>query len=168
YWVMRRESFNLLRNKVNGLHTAPFIDDIAVKGEDLADFICELTPILEKYKLFYTIAGHVGEGNIHIIPLMNFETQENTVANIKVIKEASHEVYQLVKKYQGSITAEHNDGLIRTPFLNYMFDKDMLNLFKKVKNIFDPNNILNPGKKVPLSEDVDIEFNRNLSFLRKF
>lgn len=168
YWIMRRESFNLLRNKVNGLHTAPFVDDIAVKGEDLSLFLSELVPILEKYKLFYTIAGHVGEGNIHIIPLMNFETEENKIKNIKIIKDASHEIYSLVKNYKGSITAEHNDGLIRTPFLNYMYDEEMLSLFKKVKAIFDPNNIFNPGKKVPLIEDVDIEFNRNISFLRKF
>jgi FAD/FMN-containing dehydrogenase len=99
---------------------------------------------------------------------MNFETEENKIKNIKIIKDASHEIYSLVKNYKGSITAEHNDGLIRTPFLNYMYDEEMLSLFKKVKAIFDPNNIFNPGKKVPLIEDVDIEFNRNISFLRKF
>ena len=113
---MRRESFNLLREKVKGLHTAPFIDDIVVRGEDLENFLNELTPILDKYNLLYTIAGHVADGNLHIIPLMNFDNKEIISKNIEIIKRCSYEVYDLIKKYNGSITGEHNDGLIRTAF----------------------------------------------------
>ena len=168
YWVMRRESFNLLRQKMKGLHTAPFIDDVVVKGEDLGEFLNELIPILNSYQLFYTIAGHVGDGNLHIIPLMNFETEKNRLENIEIIKHCSKEVYELVKKYKGSITGEHNDGLIRTPFLNDMYDEKMLNLFQKVKNIFDENNILNPGKKVPLDKNLKKEWENNIKYLTGF
>ncbi len=166
FWTMRRESFNLLRQKVKGMHTAPFIDDIVVKGEDLESFLNELIPILDKYKLLYTIAGHVADGNLHIIPLMNFDDKEIINKNIEIIKSCSHEVYSLIKKYHGSITGEHNDGLIRTPFLHDMYDENMLKLFKEVKNIFDENNILNPGKKVPISDNPEIEINNNFKYIK--
>jgi FAD/FMN-containing dehydrogenase len=148
FWIVRRESFNLLRQKMKSLRTAPFIEDIVVKGEDFKDFLEELLPILQKYKLYYTVAGHVGDGNIHIIPLMNLTDKKLKKENLKIIKNCGEEVYNLVKKYQGSVTGEHNDGLIRTFYLDKMYDQEMLELFVEVKNIFDRKNILNPGKKV--------------------
>ncbi|MBP9765754.1 MAG: FAD-binding oxidoreductase [Candidatus Pacebacteria bacterium] len=166
YWTMRRESFNLLREKVKGLHTAPYIDDVVVPGEKLEEFLEELIPILDKYDLLYTVAGHVGDGNLHIIPLMNFDDPKVKEKNLKIINDCGIEVYNLVKKYHGSITAEHNDGLIRTPFLDEIFDKEMLALFRQVKNIFDPKNILNPRKKVSIHEENRKDFDDNLKFVK--
>ena len=72
YWQIRRESFNLLRQKIHNKHTEPFIDDFIVPPQGLVDFLPKLEKILDKYPtLIYTIAGHVGDGNFHIIPLMN-------------------------------------------------------------------------------------------------
>ena len=65
-----------------------------------------------------------------------------------VILDLSKKVYTLVHEYKGSITAEHNDGIIRTPYLAQMFGADIVALFEATKNIFDPKNIFNPGKKV--------------------
>lgn len=144
YWTFRRESFNLLRSKLRGLRTAPFIEDVVVRPDDFPTFLPEFEALLDKYKLVYTIAGHVGDGNLHVIPLMTFKDD----ANIEIIRKLSEEVYILIQKYGGSITGEHNDGLIRTPFLQYMFSPKMLELFQEVKIIFDPQNIFNPGKKV--------------------
>ena len=151
YWTMRRESFNLLRKHVKGRKTAPFIDDIIVKPEYLPKFLPELTGILDEYKnyMIYTIAGHPGDGNFHIIPLMNLSDEKSR----NIIPELSVKVYDLVLKYGGSITAEHNDGLIRTPYLEKMYGLEIYKLFEKVKEIFDPLNILNPGKKVGGSLD---------------
>ncbi len=148
YWDIRRESFALLRKHSSGTHTAPFIDDIIVRPEFLPKFIPELNAILAKYKndLVYTIAGHAGDGNFHIIPLMDF-SKENTA---KIILNLSDQVYDLVLKYHGSITAEHNDGIIRTPYLSQMYGEHMMQIFREIKNIFDPKNIFNPGKKVPV------------------
>ncbi|MEK7219274.1 MAG: FAD-binding oxidoreductase, partial [Patescibacteria group bacterium] len=69
YWDIRRESFALLRKHVKGMHTAPFIDDIIVRPEFLPKFLPELNVILSKYDLMFTLAGHAGDGNFHIIPL---------------------------------------------------------------------------------------------------
>lgn len=65
-----------------------------------------------------------------------------------IIPKLGKEVYDLVLKYHGSITGEHNDGLIRTPYLKQMFGKNIAALFEKTKTIFDPDNIFNPRKKV--------------------
>jgi len=144
YWTIRRESFALLRKNLKGLYAAPFIDDMVVHPLDYPTFLPELNAILAEHKLLYTIAGHIGDGNFHIIPLMDLSKPETR----KEILELSPKVYELIKKYKGSITGEHNDGIIRTPYLSYIFSSKMLQLFTETKKIFDPLNILNPGKKV--------------------
>ncbi len=145
YFAVRHESFNLLRKHVKGMRTAPFIDDIIVRPETLPEFLPALQTILSQYpQLIYTVAGHVGDGNFHIIPLMDLSRPFSG----NMIAEISQKVYDLVLKFKGSITAEHNDGLIRTPFLKQMYGEKICGLFQEVKHIFDPHNIFNPGKKV--------------------
>ncbi|MBU6447619.1 FAD-binding oxidoreductase [Patescibacteria group bacterium] len=153
YWVIRRESFNLLRHHIKDKHTAPFIDDIIVRPEFLPEFLPKLNKILAQYNLIYTIAGHVGNGNFHIIPLMNFKDPKTK----PIIIELSKKVYDLVLQYHGSITAEHNDGMIRSPFLEQMYGPKIMTLFGQVKMIFDPLNILNPGKKVGSSMEYSMQ-----------
>lgn len=146
YWKVRRESFSLLRKNVHGLYAAPFIDDFVVPPASYPQFLPELYALLEKYKdkFIYTIAGHIGNGNFHIIPLMDLTKKDVR----DVIPELSPKVYELVLKYGGSTTGEHNDGIIRTPYLPMMFGEKMTDLFKQTKDIFDPQHIFNPGKKV--------------------
>ncbi len=151
YWRIRHESFNLLRKHVNGKRTAPFIDDIIVKPEYLPEFLPKVKALLDEYKLDYTVQGHLGNGNFHIIPLMDLSSP----FGVDTILELAEKIYTLVKEYHGSITAEHNDGIIRTPFLRQQFGDEVIELFKKTKQIFDPLNIFNPGKKVGGSfEDI--------------
>ncbi|MEK9186263.1 MAG: FAD-binding oxidoreductase, partial [Patescibacteria group bacterium] len=144
YWIMRRESFNLLRHRVKNRKTAPFIDDLIVRPEYLPDFLPKLYGILERFKFLYTIAGHMGDGNFHVIPLMRLEREEERAK----IAPAMDEVYKLVFQYGGSISAEHNDGLIRSPYLRQMYGEEIYRIFEEIKKIFDPQNIFNPGKKV--------------------
>jgi len=150
YWDIRRQSFALLRKHVSGKHTAPFIDDIIVRPEFLPKFLPLLDEILNKYDLTYTLAGHAGDGNFHIIPLMDFSRDDTA----KIIMELSEKVYDLVLRFHGSITAEHNDGIIRTPYLLQMYGEHMISLFSQVKYSFDIKNIFNPGKKVGIAGGV--------------
>jgi FAD/FMN-containing dehydrogenase len=151
YWAIRRESFNLLRHRVKDRQTAPFIDDLIVRPESLSEFLPRLQIILDKYThvMDYTIAGHIGDGNFHIIPLMNLHDPESRAA----IRTLMGEVYTLVFEFGGSMTGEHNDGLIRSPYLEQMYGPTVCNLFREVKNIFDPHGIFNPHKKVGSSLD---------------
>jgi FAD/FMN-containing dehydrogenase len=145
YWMIRRESFNLLRQHSEGKHTAPFIDDVVVHVDQLASFIPKLNELIAQYPgMTYTIAGHAGDANFHVIPLLDFTKETNR----KSIPRLSEKVYDLVISLKGSISGEHNDGLIRTPYLEKMYGPQITALFKQTKEIFDPLNIFNPGKKV--------------------
>ena len=143
FWIMRRESFNLLRKKVKDKHTAPFIDDLVVPPEHLPKFLPELRKILDSYKFLATIAGHMGDGNFHVIPLMKIEDK---LERIK-LAPAMREVNNLVLSYDGSLSGEHNDGMTRGPWLHQMYSRDMMRIFKTIKHTFDPDNIFNPDKK---------------------
>ena len=146
YWIVRRESFNLLRKNLHGLSTAPFIDDFVVPPSCYPEFLPKLDALIKEYSshFIYTIAGHIGNGNFHIIPLMDLTKPENR----QVILDLAPKVYELVIKEGGTTTGEHNDGIIRTPYLPMLFGEEMVALFEETKKIFDPQNILNPGKKV--------------------
>lgn len=150
YWTIRRESFSLLRKHVHGMRTAPFIDDVVVQPQYLPEFLPKMRKILDDYKLIYTIAGHAGNGNFHIIPLMDMKQQKNH----DLIPVVSDKIFDLVASFKGSISGEHNDGIIRTPYLNKMYSQKIIDLFKQTKNIFDSNNIFNPRKKV----DATVEY----------
>lgn len=145
YWLIRRESFNLLRQKIKNKHTAPFIDDFVIKPEYIAEVVPQVVNIIKKHKDFvFTVAGHVGDGNFHIIPLVDI-----TKPSVRrAIPEISQEVYDVVIKYHGSITGEHNDGLIRTPYLRKMYGEKIHQYFEETKHIFDPEDIFNPRKKI--------------------
>lgn len=150
--IIRRESFNLLRKKVKDKHTAPFIDDFVVPPKYLVEFLPKLQKIIKKYKLMATIAGHMGDGNFHVIPLMKIEDPKERAK----IQPAMREVNELVLKYGGSLSGEHNDGLVRGPWLKEMYGKEVYDLFKRTKLIFDPNNIFNPHKKTDATWDYSM------------
>lgn len=150
FQIMRRESFNLLRSKVKDKHTAPFIDDLVVPTQYLPVFLPELRTIINKYKLIATIAGHMGDGNFHVIPLMKFEEEKERAK----IEPCMREVNALVLKYGGSMSGEHNDGMSRGPWLNQQYKPEIMAHFRKIKYIFDPANIFNPHKKT----DADWEY----------
>lgn len=147
FWLMRRYSFQLLRSKVKDKHTAPFIDDLIVNPQYLTAFLPGIRKIIKKYKLFATIAGHMGDGNFHIIPLMKLEDKKERAKLLPAMKEVNN----LVLKYHGSLSGEHNDGLVRGPWLEKQYGKEVYELFRQAKHIMDPGNIFNPHKKADAS-----------------
>ncbi len=161
YWTIRRQSFNLLHSHVKGMDAAAFVDDIIVKPEYMPEFLPQVNAIMDRYKdkLLYTIAGHPGNGNFHIIPLADLKDKETR----EIIPKVTEEIYRLVFKYHGSITAEHNDGLIRTPYLKEMYGDKVIALFEETKKIFDPLGIFNPGKKVGGSLEYSLAHIKNPS-----
>ena len=144
YWKVRREAFALLRKRMKGLYAAPIMDDFAVHPKDYPTFLPELYALLSEHTFTYATTGHIGDGNFHIFPLVDM----GSPAVHKEIMELMPRIYALVSKYGGSITGEHNDGIVRTPYLSYQFTPKMLELFAEVKKIWDPLTVFNPGKKV--------------------
>ncbi len=157
FWVMRRQSFSLLRSKIKDKHTAPFIDDFVVNPEYLTEFLPQIRAIITKYKLFATVAGHMGDGNFHIIPLMKIEDPKERAKLLPAMKEVDN----LVLKYKGSLSGEHNDGLVRGPWLKEMYGATVYKYLKDVKEIFDENNIFNPHKK------TDADWDYSFSHIRE-
>lgn len=157
FWLMRRESFNLLRSKVKDKHTAPFIDDLIVPPARLTEFLPQLRDIIKKYKLLATIAGHMGDGNFHVIPLMKIEDPKERAK----LEPAMKEVNTLVIKYGGSVSGEHNDGMVRGPWLEQMYGPSVLGYMREVKHLYDPQNIFNPHKK------TDANWDFSFSHIRK-
>jgi FAD/FMN-containing dehydrogenase len=151
YWTIRRYSFKLLHGAIKNKTAIPFIDDFVIKPEYLSEVLTKVNQILEKHKdkLIYTIAGHPGDGNFHIIPLADLTREETR----KIIPQIMDEVYDLIIKYNGSLSGEHNDGLLRTPYLKKMYTPEMIKIFEEIKMIFDPKNIFNPQKKVFYDEN---------------
>jgi len=157
FWLMRRYSFQLLRSKVKDKHTAPFIDDLIVRPEYLVEFLPKIQRIIRKYHLNATIAGHMGDGNFHIIPLMKIEDPKERAKLLPAMKE----VDALVLKYHGSLSGEHNDGLVRGPWLEQQFGRNIVGLFREVKHTFDPENIFNPHKKSDATWDYSFSHIRD-------
>lgn len=157
YWAMRHESFNLIRRQSGANQSAPFIDDLIVKPELLPKFLPRLDTILKKYDLVHTFAGHIGDGNVHIITLMDLRDPRSK----GIIESLSKQVYDLVLEFGGSVTAEHNDGLLHSAFLKQMYGSKIYTLFKQTKTIFDPHNIFNPGKK------IGVTLKKSLGYLHK-
>jgi FAD/FMN-containing dehydrogenase len=157
YWTIRRSSFNVIRSHSTGKRTTPFIDDIIVNPADMPTFLPKLYDILRPYHLALTVAGHAGNGNFHIIPLMDLRDPKIRT----IIPEISEKVYNLVLQYRGSITAEHNDGLIRGAYVERQFGAPLYQLFREVKHLCDPHGIFNPGKK------IDVNWQWALEHIRK-
>jgi FAD/FMN-containing dehydrogenase len=148
HWAIRRASFKLLMEHP-GPHTSavPFLEDTIVSIEHYGEFLAALETILSDYNMIYTYAGHIGDGSIRLVPLVDMEADD---APDKVF-ELMRRVADLVFAFGGSMSVDHNDGLIRSGFLARMYGEEIMQLFKQTKAIFDPMNIFNPGKKVGAS-----------------
>lgn len=153
FWRLRRSSLALLRAKVHDKYAAPFIDDLTVQPDKLPEFLPRLRKIIRKYQLPATIAGHFGDGNFHIIPLLDISDNKE----LHKLEPAMREIIPLVLEYGGTLAGEHNDGMIRGPWLPAVFGEEMSYIFKQTKDIFDPSNIFNPHKKTDADWDFSMD-----------
>lgn len=157
FWQIRRASLALLRNKVHDKYAAPFIDDMTVQPKYLPEFLPKVRKVIRKYKLPATLAGHFGDGNFHIIPLMDIENPKEQAKLEPVMRE----LIPIVLQYGGTMAGEHNDGMVRGPWLPAVFGDEMYQLFKRVKETFDPLYIFNPHKKTDASWEYSMDHIRS-------
>ncbi|MFW0870945.1 MAG: FAD-binding oxidoreductase [Patescibacteria group bacterium] len=143
-WQIRSAAYSLSKLAYPDKRPAPFLEDMAVPPARFGDFLYGIRELFDKYDVEALVYGHAGNGHLHFYPLIDF-TQANTVENIQVMAQ---EFFALATSLGGSICGEHNDGIIRTPYLDTMFSKEVLEIFSKLEQVCDPNDIFNPGKKV--------------------
>ncbi len=143
-WQLRKAGLGLLANIPGEAKAAPVIEDTAVDVRELPDYIQEFNEILKKHGLYSVHYAHAGTGELHLRPILNLKTSEGQ----KMFRVIAEEIAGLVKKYQGSLSGEHGDGRLRAEFIPQMVGQHNYLLLQQVKNSWDPQNILNPGKIV--------------------
>ena len=141
---LRKAGLGVLANTAGDAKPVAVVEDTAVAAEDLPDYIKEFDSILSRRGLSAVHYGHVGTGELHLRPLINLKTAEG----VGLFRQIGEDVAHLVKKYRGSLSGEHGDGRVRGEFLPIVVGQRNYTLFKKVKRIFDPSEVFNPGKIV--------------------
>lgn len=154
FLLIRRKSYGmLLEHPTPNTRAEAFLEDSIVPLENYGEFLRRLEAILADYKLVYTYAGHIGAGSIRLIPLVDMEAE----GSAEMVMELEAKMNRLVLEFGGSISVDHNDGIVRTPFLEDQFGTEMIQLFRDVKNVFDPYGVFNPGKKLDGTYDYAVE-----------
>ncbi len=141
---LRSAGLGLLGNIIGDKKTVACIEDTAVVLEDLASYISEFTSLMKSYKQDAVYYAHAGAGEIHLRPILDLKKKEDVVLFRKITTDVAH----LVKKYQGSMSGEHGDGIVRAEFIPLMIGEENYEVLKRVKTAFDADNIFNPGKIV--------------------
>ena len=140
-----RKAATAILNNIQGKEKpVPFVEDSAIHPDVFAEFLVELSTLLQTYSFRYAVYGHAGDGNLHLRPIVNFKDPQ-TYHDAQDLME---KFVSLVVKYRGTLSGEHGDGRLRTPFVDRTFPR-LIPLFKEIKNLFDPLGVSNPGIKVP-------------------
>src|SRR5690606_17540075 len=156
---LRKAGLGLLGNMVGDRKAVACIEDTAVAVEDLKDFIGELSQIMAGYGQDAVYYAHAGAGELHLRPILNLNKAEDVV----LFRSITTDVAKLTKKYRGSFSGEHGDGIVRAEFIPLMIGQANYELLRRVKALFDPNHILNPGKIVeayPMDASLRYEVGR--------
>lgn len=157
--TLRKAGLGLLGNIVGDDKSAPCIEDTAVEYSDLPEYIDEFSKMMEDYGQNPIYYAHAGAGELHLRPIVNLKKKKG-VAQFKSI---TTDVAKLVKKYQGSMSGEHGDGIVRSSFLTEMIGEKNYALLKEIKFTFDPKNIFNRGKIIepwPIDQSLRYEADR--------
>ncbi|HSN50781.1 MAG TPA: FAD-linked oxidase C-terminal domain-containing protein, partial [Bacteroidales bacterium] len=141
-WDLRKAGLGVLSNMKGDPKPVTLIEDTAVSVEALPDYIDEIEKILARYGKSSVYHAHIGSGELHIRPILNLKDKED----VKLFRYIGLDTARLVKKFRGSLSGEHGDGRLRGEFIAIIIGEHNYNLLKKVKQCWDPYNILNPGK----------------------
>src|SRR6266699_3868389 len=150
-WNVRKEGLNIMMSMKGDGKPISFIEDCAVRLEDLAEYTDRLTQVFHKHGTYGTWYAHASVGCLHVRPVLNVK-QELDVRKMRAIAE---EAFAMVREYKGSHSGEHGDGLVRSEHHEAMFGPRIIRAFEEVKDAFDPSGLFNPGKIVRPSKMDD-------------
>nr|WP_321235391.1 FAD-linked oxidase C-terminal domain-containing protein [uncultured Psychroserpens sp.] len=139
---LRKAGLGLLGNMIGDSKAVACIEDTAVALEDLSNYIKEFSELMEGYNQKPVYYAHAGAGELHLRPILNLKKKADIVLFRKITTDVAH----LVKRYKGSMSGEHGDGIVRAEFIPLMIGNENYQVLKKIKRAFDPQNIFNPGK----------------------
>ena len=150
-WDVRKAGLGLMMNIPGAAKPLPFVEDTAVAPEHLPQFVKRFDEIVRNNGTEAGYYGHASVGCLHIRPLIDLKGQEGVDRMVKIAEEIS----DLVLEFGGSMSGEHGDGLVRSLWNEKMFGSQIYKAFKDVKQAFDPNRIMNPGKIVDSTSMTD-------------
>ncbi|MBU1174701.1 MAG: FAD-binding protein, partial [Alphaproteobacteria bacterium] len=150
-WGVRAAGLNIMMSMKSDGKPVSFIEDCAVPLEHLADYTERLTEVFERHGTTGTWYAHASVGCLHVRPVLNLKLEEDT-KKMRAIAEAA---FEMVREYKGSHSGEHGDGLVRSEFHEQMYGRRTIELFEEIKDRFDPDGLLNPGKIVRPSKMDD-------------
>ena len=152
---LRKAGLGLLGNMIGDKKSVACIEDTAVALEDLPNYIEDFSKLMKQFNQKAVYYAHAGAGELHLRPILNLKQKED----IKRFREITTQTAKLVKKYKGSFSGEHGDGIVRSEFIPLMIGAKNYSFLKELKNVFDPNSIFNKGKIVnPLKMDTNLRF----------
>jgi FAD/FMN-containing dehydrogenase/Fe-S oxidoreductase len=143
-WHLRKKGLGLMMGIKGEKKALSFIEDSAIPVPDLPEYIDKVLKICAKHNTEVSMYAHASVGVIHVQPLLDLRQQED----IENLKKITDETFELVQHYNGSWSGEHGDGLVRSAYNEKFFGTALYNAFREVKRLFDPANIMNPGKIV--------------------
>ncbi|MDT8304264.1 MAG: FAD-linked oxidase C-terminal domain-containing protein, partial [Sedimentisphaerales bacterium] len=149
-WKSRKDAGPLIYRERSNKHPAEFMEDISVDYNRLGEYIAGLLEIGKRYDITMSFFGHAGDGLLHIRPYLDLSDP----ADIKTMRSMADEVVSLAWSLGGTISGEHAEGLVRAAFVRGQYGDEYYELLRKIKNIFDPDGLMNPGKI--LNPDADI------------
>lgn len=141
-WEVREACLNIMMSMKGDAKPVSFIEDCAVPLEHLADYTDAVTGVFEKHGTRGTWYAHASVGCLHVRPILNMKNE----SGIKVMRAIAEETSDLVRRFKGSYSGEHGDGISRSDYIEPMFGSRLTRAFEEVKAGFDPANQLNPGK----------------------
>jgi FAD/FMN-containing dehydrogenase/Fe-S oxidoreductase len=142
--AVREAGLNIMMSMKGDGKPVSFIEDCAVDLVDLADYTERLNAVFEKHGTKGTWYAHASVGCLHVRPVLNMKDP----ADVSTMRAVAEECFALVREYKGSHSGEHGDGLARSEFHASMFGTRIVSAFEQVKDVFDPNGLLNPGRIV--------------------
>lgn len=143
-WALRKAGLGLLANVPGDAKAVACIEDTAVAVEDQPEFVLAFQEILKKYNQTSVFYAHIGDGELHLRPILDLKKEEDR----QMFFTITDEVATLVKSFRGSLSGEHGDGRVRGEFIRKMIGEKNYKLICEVKQVWDPNNIFNPNKIV--------------------
>lgn len=159
-WKIRRSAAAVIWMYNGPKKALPIIEDGAVPLKNMPEFLSEIYRVFEKYKIQVAVWGHAGNANFHLQPFLNL----SSLRDRKKVFELMDEFYKIVIRLEGTTCGEHNDGILRGPYLKKLYGAEVFDLFKDVKNLFDPHGFLNPGVKTGAEkEDAMVHLRREYS-----
>ena len=129
----------------------PGFEDAAVPPEKLGDYLRDFTALMEEFDIDGLLYGHFGDGCVHVRLSMPLETPEGVAHSRAFLQSAA----RICAAHGGSVSGEHGDGRARGELLRFMYSPEMLDLFARVKHVFDPGNLLNPGVLAAPMDDAE-------------